>query len=325
MLQTALNILIMFILTIAVMRIMGKSSIVQLTPYDLVAIFIISTIITEPLISTEMVPTIIRTLIVVVLYIILAKLTLNQKLNKFLLGEPSILIKHGKIVEDTLEKEHVSLAQLLSILRNAGYSKLTEVDFAILEPTGFVSVIPVPSSRPVTLSDIDIKGQYEGLPLALIVDGKVQKSNLRLVEQSEEWIKKKVKEKGIDDIKQVIYAFIDDQSDELYISLRENITDNLNENSTTNNNTRSGDNPPARNLTKEPLTRNNIIDVNKAITEIEKEYTLIKNSIIQLNELNHTGISNSRLKEIINRNNYKGIKTLTVKQSFIIENYEKDD
>jgi len=157
---------------------MGKSSIVQLTPYDLVAIFIISTIITEPLISTEVIPTIYSSLIVVGFYLLFAKLTLNQTLNKFLLGEPSILIKHGKIVEDTLEKEHISLVQLLAILRNAGYSKLTEVDFAILEPTGFISVIPVPSSRPVTLSDLDIEGQYEGLPLALIVDGKIQKRNL---------------------------------------------------------------------------------------------------------------------------------------------------
>ncbi|MCK4258331.1 MAG: DUF421 domain-containing protein [Halanaerobiales bacterium] len=220
MLQTSLQILIIFILTISLMRLMGKSSIVQLTPYDLVAIIMVGTIVAEPLITTEFAPSIVRALLIVVFYLIFAKLSLNQVINKFLLGKPSILIKHGKIVEDILEKEHVSLIQLLSILRTAGYSKLTEIDYAILEPTGSISVIPIPSARPVTLADLDIEGEYEGLPLSVMIDGIIQKKNLKLINKDETWLKDKLKEKGITDLKQVIYAFVDDKSESIYYDLR---------------------------------------------------------------------------------------------------------
>jgi uncharacterized membrane protein YcaP (DUF421 family) len=220
MLEIVLKIFVMFVLSVALMRLMGKSSIVQLTPYDLVAIIILGTIAAEPLITTEFGPTIVRVGVLVLLYLIFAKLTLNQTMNKFLLGEPSILIKHGQIVEDNLEKEHISLIQLISILRTAGYSKLTEIDYAILEPTGTISIIPVPSARPVTLADLDIKGKYEGIPVAVVIDGIIQKKNLKLVNKTEEWFKKQLSQNGIDNIKDIIYAFVVDRSNNIYVSLR---------------------------------------------------------------------------------------------------------
>ncbi len=311
---------------------MGKSSIVQLTPYDLVAIFIISTIITEPLISTEVIPTIYSSLIVVGFYLLFAKLTLNQTLNKFLLGEPSILIKHGKIVEDTLEKEHISLVQLLAILRNAGYSKLTEVDFAILEPTGFISVIPVPSSRPVTLSDLDIEGQYEGLPLALIVDGKIQKRNLKLIEQDENWLIDKIREKGIEEINRIIYGFVDDQTDELYISLRENISTELNKRSTNHTAAKSKKIYPQENSKNTESYSDN--DKNHNFKEkaepklnehrLNNEYSLVKESRIQLENLNKAGLTTSHLKELLGVYNFKDIKYIKLKQNFIIVNQKEE-
>ncbi|TDX48878.1 DUF421 domain-containing protein [Orenia marismortui] len=183
--EIILKVFIMFILSIALTRFMGKSSIVQLTPYDLIAIITLGTIAAEPLISTKVMPSIISLIALVFFYVIFAKLTLNQKMNKLLLGEPTILIKAGKIVEDNLEKEHISLIQLLAILRNNGYSKLSEVNYAILEPTGNISIIPVSSARPVTLADLNIKAEDEGIPIALIIDGIVQKKNLRLVNKNQ--------------------------------------------------------------------------------------------------------------------------------------------
>jgi len=210
----------MFILSIALTRFMGKSSIVQLTPYDLIAIITLGTIAAEPLISTKVMPSIISLIALVFFYVIFAKLTLNQKMNKLLLGEPTILIKAGKIVEDNLEKEHISLIQLLAILRNNGYSKLSEVNYAILEPTGNISIIPVSSARPVTLADLNIKAEDEGIPIALIIDGIVQKKNLRLVNKNQKWLKDKLEEEGIKDIRKVIYAFVESMDDQLYLSLR---------------------------------------------------------------------------------------------------------
>jgi len=214
------KVLIMFTLSITLTRLMGKSSIVQLTPYDLIAIVTLGTIAAEPLISTKLLPSIISLVTLVVLYLIFAKLTLNQRMNKLLLGEPTILIREGKIVEDNLEKEHISLIQLLAILRNNGYSKISEVNYAILEPTGNISIIPISSARPVTLADLNIEAEDEGIPIALIIDGIIQKKNLKLVNKEEKWLKDKLKKEGIKDIKKVIYAFVESKNDQLYLNLR---------------------------------------------------------------------------------------------------------
>lgn len=304
MFQTALQILIMFVLTIGLMRLMGKSSIVQLTPYDLVAIIIVGTIVAEPLISSDFVPSIVRVMIVVGFYLIFAKLSLNQIMNKFLLGEPSILIKHGQIVEDILEREHISLIQLLSILRTAGYSKLTEIDFAILEPTGSISVIPVPAARPVTLADLDIEGQYEGIPMALIIDGTVQKRNLKLVDKDERWLQDQLIEEGIDNIKDIIYAFIDDQSEELHYSLRNKVSiDTLNENQ-----------EKIREQDDDSETEHSKRKGASHQRSLDRKIYLMKDNKLQLEGLQEAHITKSQLLEILERENFDEIEEVVLQQ-----------
>jgi len=275
------------------MRLMGKSSIVQLTPYDLVAIIILGTVVAEPLISTEFMPTVIRAAILVLFYIIFAKLSLNQIMNRFLLGEPSILIKDGQIIEQNLEKEHLSLMQLLSILRTAGYSKLTEIDFAVLEPTGSVSVIPIPSARPVTLADLDIEREYEGIPMAVIIDGIVQKGNLKLVDRSEEWLLEKLKQKGIDNSKDIFYAFVEDKSDKLYLSLRDSADIKLRE--------------------EIKVKNKDAVDDSK-FSEKNKELYLIRDGRLQLKELAVMGIDKSELLSCLGVSNFDDIEEVKIKQ-----------
>lgn len=220
MLSLTLKIILMFIVGILIMRVMGKSTIVQLTPYDLVAIIIIGTVIAEPLISTEIKPTLLALAVLVALYIIFSKLSLNQFFNKILLGRPTILIKHGKIIEENIEKQRISLIQLTSILRANGYPRLDEIEYAILEPTGEVSILPKSNVRSVTISDLDIKAEYEGLPIGVIIDGKVQKKNLQLIDKDEDWLKSELEKEGISKIKDVIYAYAIDKSDDIFFNLR---------------------------------------------------------------------------------------------------------
>jgi len=202
------------------MRIMGKSAITQLTPYDLVAIIIIGTVVAEPLISTKIKPTLFVLTILVVIYITFSKLSLNQVFNKILLGRPTILIKHGKIIEENIESESISLIQLTSILRVNGYPRLDEIEYAILEPTGEVSILPKANVRGVTTSDLNIKTEYEGLPIGVIIDGRVQKKNLELIGKDEAWLKKKLEEEDLKDIKDVIYAYATDKKQDITFDVR---------------------------------------------------------------------------------------------------------
>lgn len=206
------------------MRIMGKSAIIQLTPYDLMAIVIIGTVVSEPLISTEVKPTLIVLFVLTTIYICYSRLSLNQFFNKLLLGSPIILIKHGKIIEKNIKKEHLSLIQLTAILRTNGYPKIDDIEYAILEPTGEISIIPKPDIRGLTVSDLNLYQEYEGLPIGVIIDGKVQKKNLKLINKDKTWLDAKLKEKDISSIKEIIYAYAIDQKDEIIVNFKnENI------------------------------------------------------------------------------------------------------
>lgn len=215
----ALKILVVFLVAIAAMRLMGKSTIVQLTPYDLVAIFIVGTIITEPLVTTDLGKALLGLAVVVGLYIFFSRLTLVQGINKFFLGEPTILVKHGKIIEKNLKRSHISLMQLLSSLRVSGYPNLADVEYVLLEPIGALSIIPKKEERPLSAKDLGIEVQYEGLPVSLVIDGKIQKKNLQLVHKNEQWLHRELAKKGVKNLNEIIYASLEDGGN-FYVDLR---------------------------------------------------------------------------------------------------------
>jgi uncharacterized membrane protein YcaP (DUF421 family) len=198
---------------------MGKSTIIQMTPYDLVAIIIVGTVASEPLISTEYWPTLAALAILVGLHILFSYLTLNQIGNRFFLGEPTMLIKNGEILEDNLEKSHLSMTQLLSILRSKGYPKIADVDYAILEPIGEVSIIPKVANTPVTVEHLNISIQDEGLPIAVIVDGRIQARNLELLGQTKDWLLEQLRQNNLNE-KDIMYAYVNEKSKKLNINRR---------------------------------------------------------------------------------------------------------
>ncbi|MGD6957741.1 DUF421 domain-containing protein [Rossellomorea aquimaris] len=215
-----IKVLVLYLITIAAMRLMGKSTIVQMTPYDLVAIIIVGTIASEPLISTEFWPTISALVILVGLHVLFSFLTLSQWGNHFFLGEPTLLIKNGEILEDNLEKSKISLIQLTSILRSQGYPKISDVDYAMLEPIGEVSVIPKVENTPVTVQHLNLKIDDEGLPISVIVDGKIQTRNLKLLGKSTEWLETQLTNSNLHH-KDVIFAYMTEKAKNLIISKRE--------------------------------------------------------------------------------------------------------
>jgi uncharacterized membrane protein YcaP (DUF421 family) len=214
-----LKILVLYLVAIAIMRLMGKSTIIQMTPYDLVAIIIVGTIASEPLISTEFLPTIYALSILVGLHILFGFLTLNQWGNRFFLGEPTILIKDGKIIEDNIEKSRLSVAQLLSILRSKGFPKISDIDYAILEPIGEVSIITKAENTPVTVKHLEISIDDEGFPISVIIDGRIQVKNLKLLGKTKEWLLEHLKAQGLKE-KEIIYAYVNEKTKKLNINRR---------------------------------------------------------------------------------------------------------
>jgi len=104
------------------------------------------------------------------------------------------------------------------MLRLKGYSKVSNVEFAIIEPDGNISVIPTSQTRPATPKDLNINTKYEGITLPLIIDGEIQYNNLRFAKLDTTWLKQEIKTFGAQKPEDVFLAELDTEG-KLYIDL----------------------------------------------------------------------------------------------------------
>lgn len=212
-----LKVVSLFTLAIAALRFMGKSTLAQVTPHDLMAIVIIAALATKPILVDDFFQSILAIALVVGIHILFAKLTLYKWTKRFILDEPTILVKHGKVIKENLRRCEFSVSELLAAIRSRGYPDIRLVQYAILEPTGSVSVLPWDELYPVTPKDLNLNIPYRGLPLSLVVDGQIQLHNLNLIGKDETWLKQQLKKKGISHVRQVMYAATMDHEPEIYV------------------------------------------------------------------------------------------------------------
>lgn len=149
----------------------------------------------------------------------------SRPLRKLLQGEPVVVVHNGKILEGNLAQLRHSADDLLAQMREKGYFNITDVEYAILETDGELSVLPKSQNRPVTPDDLKLATKYEGVPSELIVDGKIIEQNLVQHRLSKKWLQDQLKMQGIYNIGEVSYASIDTQG-KLYIDKKQDTLDN---------------------------------------------------------------------------------------------------
>ena len=98
-------------------------------------------------------------------------------------GKPTILISKGKIIEKALKKERFTINELEERLRGSNIQSLGDVDYAILETNGSLSIVPKPNKRNTTPEDFNINPEYEGIIYDLVIDGTVMNDNLRIIRE----------------------------------------------------------------------------------------------------------------------------------------------
>lgn len=204
--------LILYALVVIVMRIMGKRQIGQLQPFELVVAIMISELAAVPMQNTgiPLVNGIIPILTLLMSQIAISYVSLKStKARAIICGKPSVLIENGKIVEDEIRKEMYTISDLLEQLRIKNVPDISDVEFAILETNGQLSVIPKSQRRPVNPEDINVMTEYEGLPLTLIIDGEVNSLNLSKAGLNEEWLKSELTKSGVYNFNNVLFASLD--------------------------------------------------------------------------------------------------------------------
>lgn len=216
------TVLIYFVVFL-IMRLMGKREIGKLSVFDLVISIMIAEIavfiIDDP--HMPIINGIVPMVTLVMIQIVLAYLTLkNQKARAWFDGKPSFLIENGVLNQEEMRKQRYTLDDLLMQLRERQVTNMADVEFAVLETSGKLSVIektehdsnePERPAAPAPKDDETDKPRfrYEGLPLPLIMDGKVQDENLMKIGKTRFWLKNQLQSKGAYDFKEVFFCSID--------------------------------------------------------------------------------------------------------------------
>ena len=123
--------------------------------------------------------------------------------SKVLEGEPAIVIMNGKIMDNVLKKMKYRVSEILELLRNKGVFDVTQVDFAIVEPNGQLSVLLKPENLPLTPKDMKMAVSPSGISTELVYDGNIIEENLKQLNKDKTWLLKELKKQGIHDISEV--------------------------------------------------------------------------------------------------------------------------
>jgi len=205
-------------------RVIGKKSISQLTSYDFTALMIMANVAAEPLVFKVSSKAFLGSVTIAVVAVIIGRISLKKSFYNFD-AKPDIIIVNGKIDKDALKRNRMNLPFLLSLLRLQGYAKASDVEFAIIEPDGNLSVIPTSQSRPVTPNDLKISTPYEGITLPLIIDGEIQYNNLKFAKLDTSWLSQEIIKFGASKAEDVFLAELD-TSGKLNIDLYKESNDN---------------------------------------------------------------------------------------------------
>ena len=193
-----------YLFILLIMRIMGKRELGHLSVFDLIVSLMIAdlssiVIESEKGIIRAILPIIVLCLLQVTFAHILLKF---PKVRSLLEGEPTVVIKNGKIQDGNMNKMRYNNDDLMMQLRDKDIADIADVEFAILETSGTLSVFPKSETKKVT------KGRFQ-LPVAVIIQGKLQPQGLKKVGKSEAWLKVEILRHGYNSFQDVYYASLD--------------------------------------------------------------------------------------------------------------------
>lgn len=205
---------ILYLLVLLTIRIMGKSELSKLSPFQMVVLFMIAELAALPIEDTNLslINGVAGIFTLLFLQVLISYLSLKcEWFKNFINGKPSILIEDGKINEAELKKLRININDLFEQLRIKNAPSLYDVAYAVMESNGDLSVIPKPDKKPLTPSDMGIMKLKEVMPLMVICDGTLYSSSLARLGWSEDYLNSLLVPMNIFSYKEVLLAFCDEQ------------------------------------------------------------------------------------------------------------------
>lgn len=232
----ALRTVLIYFVVFLTLRFMGKREIGRLSVFDLVISVMIAEIAVIVIEDTSrpMMEGLLPMAVLVIIQIGIALITLkSHTLRTWFDGKPSVVIQGGKLDREAMKKQRYNLDDLMLQLRENQISSVADVEFALLEPSGKLSVIEKENQQPdepdannrqdsewakksTPPKPFPKNFRFESLPVALIMDGKLQTDNLERVGKDRFWLNNQLRQNGVYDMKKIFLCTLD-HNGKLYI------------------------------------------------------------------------------------------------------------
>lgn len=209
-LTSLLSVITLFILT----KIMGHKQVAQLDFFDYINGITIGSISAE--LATDL-ETPWKSLTAMIIYGIIAvglSLITNKfpKIRKYVNGSPTILMNNGKIYRQNMKKAKLDLSEFLTMCREQGYFDLNDIQTAIFEYNGKLTVLPKSVNRPVTPADMELNPEPDYINTEIIMDGRIMGENLKRMGLDLKWLEKQIKTQGFHDAKEIFLGLCDNNN-----------------------------------------------------------------------------------------------------------------
>ena len=225
MLDTAIRALLGFAILLTLTRLLGKKQLSQLTVFTYITGIALGSMAAEMVIHKDVriIDGVVGMGMWCLLVVIIEYISLKSAKARVIMdGEPTIVIKKGQIIEQSLKKQRLNLDDLSMQLRLNQVFSILDVEYAILEPNGALTVMKKSEKNPVTKEDMQIQPGPLGMPSEIIADGKIVEKNLPELGFTRRQLDDELKKQGINDIKTVLYAELQ-QDRSLYIQKRNGV------------------------------------------------------------------------------------------------------
>ena len=190
--------ILLYLVLIAVVRLMGKRQIGQMEPSEFVVTMLVANLASIPMqdggipLFSGVVPIV----TVLGLELVLSALSMKStKIRKLLCGKPVILVENGNILQQNLKKTRITLDELTGHLREKDVLDLQAVQYAILETNGNLSVFPYPKEKPASAKEAGVQVKKQYLPVTIISDGEMMTQNLAKAGKNTAWVRRVLQER----------------------------------------------------------------------------------------------------------------------------------
>ena len=225
MLDTFIRTIVGFAVLLTLTRLLGKKQLSQLTVFTYITGIALGSMVSEMVLQKEVriIDGVSAMILWSLLVFIIEWVSLKSAAARVLMdGEPTIVIKKGLILENSLRKQRLNIDDLTMQLRLNQVFSILDVEYAILEPNGAITVMKKSGKSPVTIEDMQLQTKPAGMPAEIIADGKVVEKNLAELGYSREQLQSELLRQGISDIKNVLYAELQPERS-LYVQQRASV------------------------------------------------------------------------------------------------------